>query len=80
MNQTLQNKVALVTGAAGPMGAAVVKKLISQGCVVAMVDINSEGLRKKADGFGERAHPFEADIKEFDNVEVTYADIERKLG
>lgn len=80
MNRILQNKVALVTGAAGPMGAAVVKKLISQGCVVAMVDINSEGLRKKADGFGERAHPFEADIKEFDNVEVTYADIERKLG
>lgn len=80
MNRTLQNKVALVTGAAGPMGSAVVKKFISQGCVVAMVDINSEGLRKKVDEFGDRVFPFESDIKEFDNVEVIYSDIERKLG
>jgi NAD(P)-dependent dehydrogenase (short-subunit alcohol dehydrogenase family) len=48
MNLILQDKVALVTGAAGPMGAAVVKKFIGQGCTVAMVDINAEGLRKKA--------------------------------
>lgn len=75
-----QDKVALVTGAAGPMGTAVVKKMMSQGCAVAMVDINAEGLRQNADEFGENAHTFVADIKKFDSVQEMYADVERQLG
>lgn len=80
MNQTHKNKVALVSGAAGPMGAAVVKKLISQGCTVAMVDISSEGLEQKVTEMGDQAHPFVVDIKEFDQVEATCAEVARKLG
>jgi 3-oxoacyl-[acyl-carrier protein] reductase len=80
MDFTLHNKVVLVTGAAGPMGSAVAKKMISQGCTVAMVDINSEGLRKKADELGEKALPFVADIKEFAAVGAAYAEIEKQLG
>lgn len=80
MDLILQGKVALVTGAAGPMGEAVVKKLISLGCTVAMVDINTEGLRKKADECGARALPFVADIREFAAVKETCAEVERKLG
>ena len=33
MDLTLNNKVALVTGAAGPMGGAVVKKFLEQGAL-----------------------------------------------
>ncbi len=80
MNLTLQNKVALVTGAAGPMGTAVVKDFIKQGCVVAMVDINHEGLQKNTEVFGEKARAFIADIKDFDSVKATCADINDKLG
>ncbi len=80
MNLILRDKVALVTGAAGPMGAAVVETFINQGCTVAMVDINSEVLEFSADGFGEMALPFVADIKKYDNVEATYVEVERKLG
>jgi 3-oxoacyl-[acyl-carrier protein] reductase len=80
MNVTLQNKVALVTGAAGPMGTAVVKDFINQGCIVAMVDINQEGLRKNTAEFGEKAIAFLTDIKDFANVKATCADVNRKLG
>ena len=45
-----------------------------------MVDINSEGLRKKADELGEKALPFVTDIKEYDDVGATYAEIEKQLG
>ena len=75
-----QNKIALVTGAAGPMGSAVVENLISQGCTVAMIDINAERLGEKADEFGEKAFPFTADIKEYEIVKATCAQIEQKLG
>jgi len=80
MDLILQDKASLVTGAAGPMGAAVVKKLISQGCTVAMVDINVEGLCKNADEFGEKAHTFVADIESSDSVQGMYAEVERELG
>lgn len=80
MDMILNNKVALVTGAAGPMGTAVVKKFISQGCAVAMVDVNLDGLQKNADEFGEKALPFTADIKEIEQVEAVHADIENRLG
>jgi len=77
---THDNKVAIVTGAAGPMGAAVVEKLIHEGCTIAMVDINHDGLRTLADKFGEKAAPFVADIKNVDSVNESYTEIERKLG
>lgn len=80
MDLILQDKVSLVTGAAGPMGAAVVKKLIGLGSTVAMVDINAEGLCTNADEFGEKAHTFLADIKSFDTVQRIYAEIEQELG
>ncbi len=80
MDITLNDKVVLVTGAAGPMGTAVARKMISRGCTVAMLDINSEALRKTADELGEKALPFVADITDFAEVGSAYADIEKHLG
>ena len=80
MNLTLENKVVLVTGAAGPMGTAVARKMISEGCTVAMVDINSESLRKKAAELGEKALPFVTDIQKYDDVGALYAALEKQLG
>jgi 3-oxoacyl-[acyl-carrier protein] reductase len=80
MDAILHDKVALVTGAAGPMGTAVVKQFVSQGCTVAMLDINREGLQKNAEEFGPKAIPFVADIKEIKQVQAVYGDIEQRLG
>ena len=47
MNQTsppLQGKTALVTGAGGTMGRAVVRVLIEDGCRVALIDLHRAGM------------------------------------
>ena len=80
MNRPLANKRTLVTGAAGPMGAAVVKAFIEQGCMVAMVDINKEGLRKNVQEFGKNAHVFAADIRDPEIVKQAHSTIVEKLG
>ena len=79
MNRPLANKRALVTGAAGPMGSAVVKAFIEHGCMVAMVDINGDGLSKNAQRFGENARVFRADIRDPDIVKQTHSAIVEEL-
>ena len=73
-------KVAMVTGAAGPMGAAVVRKLLNQGCSVAMVDIYEKGVRKLSEELGAQTLPVVADISAPGNVENVYSEVEQKLG
>lgn len=41
---SLQNKVAVVTGAGSGIGRAISKRLASEGCHVALVDVNRQGL------------------------------------
>ena len=54
------NKVALVTGAASGIGAAISKRLVKGGARLLAVDVNKEGLAALADesgldaGFGVR--------------------------
>ena len=79
MDSTLSNKVALVTGAAGPMGKAVVKGFVEQGCVVAMVDISQEGLLKNRKEFGQRVYCFPVDITQYEAVKATCGEIEKEL-
>jgi 3-oxoacyl-[acyl-carrier protein] reductase len=76
----LQDKVALVTGAAGTMGLAVVKALLEDGCRVAMVDVSHERNRALADELGSRARPFSFDISDAAAVSDGYARIVKAFG
>ena len=76
----LQDKVALVTGAAGTMGLAVVKALLEDGCKVAMVDVNQERNRALADELGSRALPFSFDISDAAAVSDGHALIVKAFG
>ena len=42
MSQTLENKIALVTGGAQGLGAAIALRLAQEGCDVAIADVNEE--------------------------------------
>jgi NAD(P)-dependent dehydrogenase (short-subunit alcohol dehydrogenase family) len=55
-----QNRVVLVTGAAGGIGAAITKALIGSGHSVAAVDRDAGGLKRLATS--ERVHPILADL------------------
>ncbi|MEU4655989.1 2,3-dihydro-2,3-dihydroxybenzoate dehydrogenase [Streptomyces sp. NPDC023723] len=80
----MRNKVALVTGAAGGIGAAVVRALAERGAVVAAVDRNADALRETvaklvAEG-GSRIEAFPADVTDSAAVDALVDTVERDLG
>ncbi|OKI64793.1 2,3-dihydro-2,3-dihydroxybenzoate dehydrogenase [Streptomyces sp. MJM1172] len=79
----MQGKTALVTGAAGGIGEAVVRALASRGVRVAAVDLNAERLREAAkaaveDGLDVTAFP--ADVTLSSEVDEVVAEVESALG
>ncbi|HLL65103.1 MAG TPA: 2,3-dihydro-2,3-dihydroxybenzoate dehydrogenase [Micromonosporaceae bacterium] len=79
----MHNQVALVTGAASGIGAAVARALAARGAAVAAVDRNEVMLREvvtKLVADGHRARVFAADVSDAAAVERTVTAVERRLG
>ncbi|WP_016909568.1 2,3-dihydro-2,3-dihydroxybenzoate dehydrogenase [Streptomyces xiaopingdaonensis] len=79
----MQNNVAVVTGAAGGIGAAIVRALGGRGAVVAAVDREGERLeplteKAAAEGMQVRAYP--ADVTSGREVERLFDRVEGELG
>src|SRR5436853_177995 len=72
----MENKIAIVTGAAGGIGAAVVDALRARGALVAAVDRNAAVPRENAAG----VETFVADVTDAESVESTVDEVERRLG
>ena len=58
----LENKKAIITGAASGFGAGIAKKFIQEGAEVIVADINEKMANKAAIDLGERAHSFPVDV------------------
>ncbi|MFI5529103.1 2,3-dihydro-2,3-dihydroxybenzoate dehydrogenase [Kitasatospora sp. NPDC051853] len=79
----MENKVAMVTGAAGGIGEAVVRGLVERGVTVALVDRNGDRLEeiaKELRNAGGRAEAFPADVTSSTDVEDVVDAIEQQLG
>ena len=80
--ERLQGKVAVVTGAARGIGFAITKRLLDEGALVAMLDINKaildEALGKL--GAGGKAGVFECNVADRQNVNFVMAEVEKQLG
>ena len=79
----LDGQVALVTGGAGGLGAAMARGLASAGAAVAVADVNSAQAKRVADEIasaGGRAVPLEVDVVSSDSVRRLAADVESRLG
>ncbi|MFI9778656.1 2,3-dihydro-2,3-dihydroxybenzoate dehydrogenase [Streptomyces sp. NPDC051956] len=79
----MENRLALVTGAAGGIGAAVARLLCERGITVAAVDRDAERLREaveKLTADGLDAASFPADVTDSGDVEATVAAVEQRLG
>jgi NAD(P)-dependent dehydrogenase (short-subunit alcohol dehydrogenase family) len=74
----LQNKVAVVTGAASGIGAACATAFAAQGARVVVTDINAEGSHTVADRIGGLALP--CDISNEEAVNGLVSDVETQLG
>ncbi|MGC3984470.1 MAG: SDR family NAD(P)-dependent oxidoreductase [Pseudorhodoferax sp.] len=76
----LQDKVAVVTGAAGTMGRATVEALVADGCRVAMVDRAEAPLRELEALHGARVAGFACDIADPAAVAATHAAVRERFG
>ncbi|MFI9173083.1 2,3-dihydro-2,3-dihydroxybenzoate dehydrogenase [Streptomyces lincolnensis] len=79
----MKGTIALVTGAAGGIGEAVVRLLAERGVTVAAVDLDPDRLtttvdKLVADGLAVHAHP--ADVSSSTEVEALVDRVERELG
>ncbi|MEU5702595.1 2,3-dihydro-2,3-dihydroxybenzoate dehydrogenase [Streptomyces aurantiacus] len=79
----MEGRIALVTGAAGGIGGAVVRALAEDGMAVAAVDRDAEGLfttvrKLTADGLVVEAFP--ADITDRAEVDRVVGEVEERLG
>ncbi|MFV0574198.1 MAG: SDR family NAD(P)-dependent oxidoreductase [Vibrio sp.] len=65
----LTNKVAVVTGAAGGIGQAIVEKLTSEGAKVLAVDLSPEALKVFDVYSNEKVQTFTVDVTDYQQVE-----------
>jgi 3-oxoacyl-[acyl-carrier protein] reductase len=79
----LQGRVALVTGAAHNIGAAIALRLAEEGAAVAVADIDSEGAAavcRQITEAGGNAYPAAGDLTDIQEVDRLFAEIESALG
>lgn len=76
----VEGKVALVTGAAGEIGAAIARQLTAGGARVALVDRNGEGVREIASQIGGGATWHECDVADEQSMEAAVAAVETAHG
>ncbi len=75
-----QARIAVVTGAAGSMGAATAEALLQEGLKVAMVDIDDDRLSQLAQRLGREAVPVRTDISDPDAVQDAHQRVVQSLG
>lgn len=69
----LDDKVAIVTGAAGGIGFATVQLLIARGARVVMADLAVDRAASLAGQFGDKAHALPLDLGAADSIEALVA-------
>lgn len=76
----LQNKVAIVTGAASGFGAEIARQYVAVGAKVAVADINAAGAREVAAGLGSSALAVTCDVSKRADIDALVAATLEKFG
>ncbi len=75
-----EGRVAIVTGAAQGIGAAIAKRLKGEGATVAVVDINEDGARSVADQIGGSSFSVQCDVGDPTSVESLHRAVMDRAG
>ena len=78
-----QDKVVVVTGAAGGIGTAIARRFASEGARVVVTDVNAEGIAATVAGLraeGGRARGVASDISKADGCKAVVADVLAQEG
>lgn len=83
--QRLKKKVALVTGGAGGIGSAIVRRLAEEGANVAInyvegLKTKAEELKNEIESLGQRSMIVQADVRRKKEVDLMIDDIKQELG
>ncbi|MBA8845990.1 NAD(P)-dependent dehydrogenase (short-subunit alcohol dehydrogenase family) [Ochrobactrum sp. RC6B] len=80
LNFPLSGKVAIVTGGASGIGAAISRAFIAKGAKVAVLDISADIAKAKAAELGENAKPFVCDVSSQQSVNDAIVAVNDKFG
>jgi 2-dehydro-3-deoxy-L-rhamnonate dehydrogenase (NAD+) len=80
MTDDFYDQVAIITGAASGLGLAIATKLYSEGCLVALLDLNGEQLTALEDRLGPRSTAFPWDLTQEDQVRSVVDQIAERFG
>lgn len=76
----LSSQVALVTGAASGIGAAIARRYVAEGAHVVLADIDREGAERLAHELGDAAMALECDVTNETHLEAVCAEAVSQFG
>ena len=76
----LDNKIAIITGAARGVGEATAKTLVAQGASVALADVRFEDVQKVASRFGASGRSYKVDVGKVPELKRFVAAVRRDFG
>lgn len=76
----LEDKLAIITGGAGGIGAATVARFVSEGAIVVVADKDEVRAREIAGRHGEKALPFVFDAEDNDSVRAMIDSVATRFG
>ena len=65
----LAGKVAIVTGAASGFGRGIAERFLLEGASVIAADLNGQGARELAAGYGDKVHAVQGDVSQKADVD-----------
>ncbi|CDX29658.1 Short-chain dehydrogenase/reductase SDR [Mesorhizobium sp. ORS 3359] len=75
-----KDKIVLVTGAAGAIGSAAVRRFVEEGAAVAVADLDGPRAQALAAAFGDRAEAFAVDVAEPVAVDAMVTAVVTRFG
>ncbi len=79
----LQNKIAIITGSAAGLGAAVAEKFAENGANIALWDMNEQGLQEmeeKLSQYGIKAKAYKTNVTDYDEVQERGQQVIKDFG